>query len=326
MALLRITPRQLEAFVTVAEAEGFGEAASRLSLTPSAISQLVAELESATGLRLFDRTTRRVALSAAGTELLGAARDALGGLDRVLRGAADLRSRASGVLRVAAPLAIASTLLPPAIDTFVLQQPAVTVQLCDTAVDRLVDAVAQATADFALGPDRPITDEVHREPVLDSPWVLWCVPGHPLARTAAVDWSGLRAHALVAAGRDHEQSIARMGDASPATERVVPVLVVDHLTTAFGLAAGGRLATLAPAYTDRLARAFGLESRRVTSPEVMRQVCLYRPSRRALPPAADAFADHLRAWLPAHCTGSTTLTWPVPEATKYGVTTCAAPR
>ena len=79
MPLIRITPRQLEAFVTVAEAEGFGEAASRLSLTPSAISQLVAELESATGLRLFDRTTRRVALSVAGTELLGAARDALGG-------------------------------------------------------------------------------------------------------------------------------------------------------------------------------------------------------------------------------------------------------
>ena len=77
MPLIRITPRQLEAFVTVAEAEGFGEAASRLSLTPSAISQLVAELESATGLRLFDRTTRRVARAWPAPSC--SARDALGG-------------------------------------------------------------------------------------------------------------------------------------------------------------------------------------------------------------------------------------------------------
>lgn len=316
MALIRFTPRQLEAFVAVARAGGFGDAAGRLSLTPSAVSQLVAELESVVGLRLFDRTTRKVTLSAAGRDLLPAAQDALARMDGLLHVAAELRSRSVGLLRVAAPLAMAATILPAAIDAHLLQHPRVTVQVCDAAVDRLVDAVAQAEADLAVGPDRPCGDDVLRESLFDSPWLLWCVPTHPLAARASVEWADLREHALVAAGRDHERSIERMGRHWPEHERVVPLQVADHLSTAFGLSAGGRLATLAPAYVERLAGAFGLVPRRVVEPEVMRQVCLYRPARRALSPAGEAFADHLRAWLRAQFGGSTALTCPVPDATK----------
>ncbi len=317
MALIRFTPRQLEAFIAVAQTDGFAGAASRLSLTPSAVSQLVAELESSVGFRLFDRTTRRVALSAAGRELLPAAQEALTALDRMARAATDLRSSASGLLRVAAPLALAATVLPAAMEAHALRCPGVVVQPCDTAVDRLIEAVAQGDADLALGPDRAPGDEVIGERLFDSAWVLWCAPAHPLAEQAgAIDWAALRQHALVATGRDHERSVARMGRHWPEQERIVPLQVVEHLTTAFGLAATGRMATLAPAYTERLARAFGLVMRRVSGPEVTRQVCLYRPLRRALSPAAEAFADHLRHWLPHHCTGSTAFTCPVPEAVK----------
>jgi DNA-binding transcriptional LysR family regulator len=66
MPLPRYTLRQLDAFVTVAEALSFTDAANRLGLTPSAVSQLVVELESSLGFKLFERSTRKVALSAAG--------------------------------------------------------------------------------------------------------------------------------------------------------------------------------------------------------------------------------------------------------------------
>lgn len=316
MALIRFTPRQLEAFVAVARAEGFGEAAGRLSLTPSAVSQLVGELEAVVGLRLFDRTTRKVALSAAGRELLPAAAEALARMDGLALAAGELRSRSVGLLRVAAPLAMAATVLPAAIEAYTSQHPRVTVHVCDAAVDHMVDAVAQAQADIAIGPDRPVSDDVLREPLFDSPWLLWCAPLHPLAVHDCVEWKDLRDHPLVAAGRDHERSIDRMGRQWPESERVVPLQVVDHLSTAFGLSACGRLATLAPAYVDRLAKAFGLVSRRVLAPEVTRQVCLYRPARRALSPAGEAFAEHLRTWLQIQFVGSTALTCPVPEATK----------
>jgi DNA-binding transcriptional LysR family regulator len=73
--------------------------------------------------------------------------------------------------------------------------------------------------------------------------------------------------------------------------------VVDNVTTAFGIAAQGRAATLAPAYVGVLADLFGLQMRRVTGPETVRKVCLYRPSVRTLSPAAEGFAEFLPRWL-----------------------------
>lgn len=109
----------------------------------------------------------------------------------------------------------------------------------------------------------------------------------------------------------------------PAEQRIVPAEVVDHVTTAPGLAARGLAIALAPACVDGLARSMGLVMRRVVGPEATRQVCLYRPARRPSSAAAEAFAGHLADWVQA--TGSTAFTCPVPEATKQGVTTSAWP-
>ncbi len=66
--LTRFTLRQIEAFMAVAESHSFTLAAARLGLTAQAMSQLIAELETILDFRLFDRTTRKVALSSAGRD------------------------------------------------------------------------------------------------------------------------------------------------------------------------------------------------------------------------------------------------------------------
>jgi len=73
---------------------------------------------------------------------------------------------------------------------------------------------------------------------------------------------------------------------------------VDNLSTAFGLAAQGLAATLAPAYTRVMAAGLGLEMRRIVEPASVRRVSLYRASGRSLSPAAEAFAEHLLRFLP----------------------------
>ncbi|MEK9584731.1 MAG: LysR family transcriptional regulator, partial [Halieaceae bacterium] len=60
MARTRFSPRQLEAFMTVAETLSVRAAGERMHLTPSAVSQLINELEKSVGFKLFDRSTRRV--------------------------------------------------------------------------------------------------------------------------------------------------------------------------------------------------------------------------------------------------------------------------
>jgi DNA-binding transcriptional LysR family regulator len=301
MPLTRFTLRQLEAFAAVAEQHSFSAAAERMGLTAQAVSQLVAELESLLGFRLFDRTTRRVALTSAGRDFIGSAQAVLRHADAADSAAADVRNRAAGLVRVGAPLVLACTALPAAIKAYLPSRPKVVVRIRDLPVDRLIDAVASGDVDLAVGPDRSTGTEVSSQSLFDSPWVLWCAARHPLARRKRVRWAELRDQPLVAAGRDHERSVAQMRLTAPDDTRVTPVDVVDNISTALGIAAQGLAATLAPAYVAVLAEKLGLVMRRVVEPETMRTVCLYRPQHRTLSPAAEGFAEHLADWLP---------TWP----------------
>jgi len=207
--------------------------------------------------------------------------------------ASDVRNRAAGIVRIAAPLVVASVILPKAIKAYVQKRPKVRIHIRDVPVEKLVDAVASGDADLALGPDRACGDDVTRIQLFESPWVLWCAPTHPLAHKRSVTWDQLHAYPLVAAGRDHERSVAQMHTGLPSGQRVTPVEIVDNISTAMGLAAADVAATLAPDYVGALAKPLGLVRRRILSPEVMRYVCLYSPARRATSPAAEGFSDHL---------------------------------
>lgn len=298
MPLTRFTLRQIEALVAVAETRSFGAASEQLGLTTQAVSQLVAELEGVLGFRVFDRTTRRVDLSAAGRDFLGSAETMLRHVQAAERAAGDVRNRASGVVRIGAPLVLASSAVPAAMRAYQATHPKVVVRIRDIAVDALVDAVSSGDVDLAVGPDRPVARTVAREVLFDSPWVLWCAKDHPLARRRVLRWADLHGVPLVAAGRDHERSVARMQLSVPEGERVTPVDVVDNTSTALGLAVHGIAATLAPDYIGVVARPFGLVMRRVVDPETVRKVCLYRSVARAASPAAEGFADYLVDWLP----------------------------
>jgi DNA-binding transcriptional LysR family regulator len=298
MPLTRFTLRQIEAFIAVAEAHSFTVAASRLGLTAQAVSQLIAELEAILGFRLFDRTTRKVALSSAGRDFLGSASTLLRHVRAADSAADDVRNRATGVVRVGAPLVLASTALPMAMREFQRIKPKVVVRLRDVPVDHLIDRVANGDVDFAIGPDRHTGEAVTALPLFDSAWVLWCAPSHPLARKRrAVRWSELADVAIVSAGRDHEHSVAQMHQDLPAGARVTPVDVVDNISTALGIAAQGLAVTLAPAYVGVMAKPAGLIMRRVVQPESVRKVCLYSPAVRGLSPAAAGFADFLVPWI-----------------------------
>lgn len=297
MSLTRFSLRQIETFVCVAELRSFAGAAQRLGMTPQAVSQLIAELESALSFRLFDRTTRRVNLSSAGHDFLSSAETIMRHVRAAESAADDVRNRAAGVVRIGAPLVLASTALPAAIRHYQADRPKVVIRIRDLPVDALVDAVASGDVDLAIGPDRIVGDAVQRDMLFDSLWVLWCAKTHPLAARTILKWRDLRATALVAAGRDHEHSVSQMRLSTPEGERVTPIDVVDNISTALGIAGEGLAATLAPAYVGAMAPRFGLVMKRVVDPEVLRKICLYRSSQRTESPAVAGFADFLGPWL-----------------------------
>ena len=111
---MNVTFRQLRAFVHIAELGTFVDAARAVPVTASALSIVVAELENTLGFRVFDRTTRRVRLSAQGEEYLPYAQRVLQDLESAQRCAEALRNRKTGIVRIATSQLIAWTLMPAA--------------------------------------------------------------------------------------------------------------------------------------------------------------------------------------------------------------------
>lgn len=289
--------RQLQALVTVADTGSFSRAAEHLHLSPSAVSQLILELEGGLGFKLFDRTTRRVALSPAGRAFVPSAQGVLRQVALARTTATDIRDQAAGLVRIAAPLVVASVLLPGIIADYRRERPKVVVRLIDCPVDSLVEKVASREVDLAVGPDRPVGPEVERATLYTSPWVVWCAPTHAFARMKSVTWADLGKGELVAAGRDHELLLSAMMRDVPDNQRVVPQQVVDNISTALGLAARDLCYTISPAYVKALALPLGLVMRPIESPVLLREMSLFRPADRLLSPAASGFAGYAEARL-----------------------------
>ena len=98
-----VTLRQLRAYVAVLESASFSEAAKAMHLSQAALSGLIKELENRVGVRLLDRTTRRVSASAVGETFAPMARRVLSNLDEALGNLTNLKELRRGLVRVAAP-------------------------------------------------------------------------------------------------------------------------------------------------------------------------------------------------------------------------------
>ena len=130
----------LNAFLTVAEERSFTRAAKRLGVSTSALSHAIRGLEERFGVRLLARTTRSVAPTAAGEQLLARLQPALGDIRGALELITGLRDRPAGRVRlVVSPLAT-STVLAPKLGRFARDYPDVVLDVT-TSGDRL-DLVA----------------------------------------------------------------------------------------------------------------------------------------------------------------------------------------
>lgn len=123
---------ELRAFVAVAERQNFARAAAHLSMVPSTISQIIKSLEGRLGVRLLNRTTRKVSLTDAGERLLARARPALMELDASVGDLDQFRDAPTGTLRLNVSSIAAQIVLAPVLKTFLDAHPGI---IMDVAVD-----------------------------------------------------------------------------------------------------------------------------------------------------------------------------------------------
>jgi DNA-binding transcriptional LysR family regulator len=149
---------ELYFFAKVVDHGGFSAAARELGIPKSRLSRHIAQLEARLGMRLLNRTTRRVTLTEAGRLYHRHCRDLLTSADAADQAAESLRSEPSGLLKVAAPLGVADRDLSPLIPGFLAKYPQVRLNLVITS--RRVDLVEDGF-DLALRVRMPGDEEPH---------------------------------------------------------------------------------------------------------------------------------------------------------------------
>jgi DNA-binding transcriptional LysR family regulator len=131
----------LSAFLAVAEERSFTRAARRLGVSTSALSHSIRGLEERIGVRLLSRTTRSVAPTEAGDQLVAHLRPALGDISATLDQIAQLRDTPAGRVRLAVSPVAARVVLAPKLARFARDYPNVVLDVRTLAVQR-VDLVA----------------------------------------------------------------------------------------------------------------------------------------------------------------------------------------
>lgn len=181
--------RQLEYFVAVAEELNFTRAAVKLFAAQSTVSAGIRSLENELGATLFDRSTKVISLTAAGSSLLPEARGAIEALDRVRSSVALDSEGVHGRLRIGTFIALDAVRLPEILGEFHQRHPHVDIQLIasPSGSTGLSDEVRHGRADVAFT-GLPLSDlaSFNVLEVARSPFVAILPHTHPLAARTEV--------------------------------------------------------------------------------------------------------------------------------------------
>lgn len=133
----------MKAVIAVVETESFTAASDRLGLSKSLVSKYVGQVESSLGVRLFNRTTRRLILTDAGRRYYQQSLLLLEQFTAMIDQVTETQTTPKGKLRISAPVAFGETQLAPAIPKFLQQYPALSIELIlsNGAVDMIEEGI-----------------------------------------------------------------------------------------------------------------------------------------------------------------------------------------
>jgi DNA-binding transcriptional LysR family regulator len=276
----------LQAFAAVARLGSFRAAAQSINLSQPALSRRIEKLETALGVRLLERTTRRVALSLVGREFARKVQSLLDELDSTLLGLDELALQRTGLVTVACVPSATRYFLPAVLHRFHLRFPRIRVRLHDAHAHEVLGTVVSGEADFGLNFLGRQEANIDFTVLMRDPFVLACRRDHVLAQRGSLRWSDLQGHALLSMGLSSGNRLLLDRALAGLSDRPQPVFEARHVQTVLGLVEAG----LGVAAVPRLAMPTGasdLVALALTEPEVDREVGLITRSGSRLGPAAE---------------------------------------
>jgi DNA-binding transcriptional LysR family regulator len=283
----------IQAFVAISELGGFSKAAEHLHVTQTALTRRVQKLESYLGLRLLDRTTRYVEVTAVGREFLPQAKAIVSEMTLAVGRLKDMSKNARGSFTLACVPTMASHVLPTVIHRYATAHPGNRIRLIDTSAFEVRDAVLHGQAELGIGVPTDRHPDLAETPLLEEPLMFFCREEHALSRMKSVTWSDMRETDLIVVS---SMTATRVFTDYQLAKRGISLsgaYEVQHHATAISLVAAGVGAAILPASTLEEGARPGVCRIPLTNPVVKRKITVLRRKNTTLSPAANAFFDVL---------------------------------
>lgn len=285
----------LDAFVTAADEGSFSAAARRLGLTPAAVSKGVAQFEARLGVRLFQRSTRRLALTSEGERLYGQVRLPWGEIGDALTDLRQGAGKPAGTLKVALAHTVGREYIVPMMDEFVRRYPDVVPDLHFD--NRQVDLIAQGF-DVAIGGGIELTDALIARELARLRIALVAAPAYLKAHPALSHPQDLARHRgllrrSLATGRLVPWTL-KNSTGEEVVASVRPVMVLDDPEALAGAAATGMGIAMVPLpHAAQLIERGDLVRVLPKWYAETRPLSIYYTSRKLMPPKVRVFVDYV---------------------------------
>ncbi|HTR88301.1 MAG TPA: LysR family transcriptional regulator [Reyranella sp.] len=292
-----LSARQLEAVLALAEYGSFVAAAARLGVSQPALTRLLQRLETALGVRLFERSTRRVQITAAGREFAAVAERMLNDLGITVQSVREVAEERRGLVVISSVMSVAGGLLPGIVASYRADRPGVEIHVREGVHATVVEDVRSGVADFGIGyveelPEFAVGTALGRE--------TFCavMPArHKLAAKRQVSMADLAGQPIVALPT--ESRTRRTIDAAAATAGLTlrQMVTVTQIATLLGLVGAGVGIGIVPKGAVRGPMGRGLRVIPLGPPLLTRRLGLIALREREPTPAASGFIALLkRRW------------------------------
>lgn len=291
---MRMSIKQLRAFLAVAHTLNFAHASERLNISQPALSLTIKGLEESLGGPLLLRTTRRVTLTQAGETLLTMARQLIADWDNTEEAMRQRFTLQRGKVSVAAMPSFAANVLPPVLKAFRDRYAGINVTVHDVINEQVIEMVSEGRVEMGIAFEPDYSGHLHFTPLGLDRFVAIVPPDSRLATRERLSWRELLSLDFIALQRPSavrlmlEEQLAQSG-------RPLEVALESHqLVTVGRLVANGLGGSAVPALCRTQMTELGAVCLELDGPVIERRVGVLRSAHHKLSTAAQALLDTLK--------------------------------
>jgi len=292
---INLSMRDIDTVLVLGRTLNFRQAAAQLHLSQSALSSQLLRIEEGLGVRLFDRTTRSVRLTAAGDVFMQQAATLQVAFRDAVAAVGGIAGAERGQVAVAALPSVAARWLPRVLMAYRQAHPGVALKVHVTLSGPAFDLVRAGQVDFALTAADPQHADLHYVPMMSDSFILLVAPGHPLASgSGPLRWADTADVPHVS--MVHPSSVRQYTEWAFLQNRIrfQPAFEAEHLATIVAMAECGFGVAALPEMAAQAVAHPGLRERRLIAPVTERSIGLVTLRSRSLSPAAAALVEMLR--------------------------------